>query len=351
MWYTTLMDKEYSLRLIEKLSQATGLPGYEDDVRKIIKEELKDFEYSQDNIGNLVYTFKGKEDGKTILFCAHMDEIGFMVSDILETGYLRLISLGGWSTLTLPSSPVEVINQKGERHYGIIGQISPHFIKKNQSVNVPDLSELFVDIGANDDKDVKESFGIAIGDLVVPVAPFKYIKETDRVFSKAFDDRIGCAVLVELIRTFKECNNTVIFAFTTQEEVGERGSAVLKNYIHPDITIVVEGAPADDMPSGPAHPLTREGKGAHIRIFDPSHIGSRDVLDRLRRVASSNGIIIQEAIRTGGGTDAVTMSQSGRGSKCVVTGVATRHAHSHNSSISLFDYYELIKLLIGFYQE
>ena len=79
------MDKDYSLELIEKLSQATGLPGYEDDVRKIIKEELKDFEYSQDNIGNLVYTFKGKEDGKTILFCAHMDEIGFMVSDILET--------------------------------------------------------------------------------------------------------------------------------------------------------------------------------------------------------------------------------------------------------------------------
>ena len=345
-----LMDKDYSISLIERLSQAPGPSGFEDEVRSIIRKEMEGLgcTIEEDNIGNLVCTFRGEPNGKTILFAAHMDEVGFMVSDILETGYLRLINLGGWSTLTLPSSPVEVINSRGEKHYGVIGQISPHFIKKGTPVTVPELSDLFVDIGAASAEEVKDVFGIRIGDIAVPVAPFKYVPETDRIFSKAFDDRIGCAVLIETAKRFSKGKNTCIFAFTTQEEVGERGSSVLKNYVHPDYSVIVEGAPADDMPSGPAHPLTCQEKGAHIRLFDPTHIAGREIIDKLRRIASRDGIVIQEAIRTGGGTDAVTMSRAGRGSKAIVTGVATRYAHSHNSSISLFDYSELIRLLSGF---
>ncbi|MGN0906445.1 MAG: M42 family metallopeptidase [Bullifex sp.] len=344
------MDKDYSVSLIERLSQAPGPSGFEDPVRDIIRKEMEGLgcAIDEDGIGNLVCTFRGQPDGKTILFASHMDEVGFMVSDILENGYLRLINLGGWSTLTLPSSPVEVISSKGDRHYGVIGQISPHFIKKGTPLTVPELSELFVDIGSSSAEEVKDVFGIRIGDIAVPVAPFKYVPETDRVFSKAFDDRIGCAVLIETARQLKGSRNTCIFAFTTQEEVGERGSSVLKNYIHPDYSVIVEGAPADDMPSGPAHPLTCQGKGAHIRLFDPTHIASREIVDSLRMLAERDGIMIQEAIRTGGGTDAVTMSRAGRGSKTIVTGVATRYAHSHVSSVSLFDYYELIRLISGF---
>ncbi|MDY5908619.1 MAG: M42 family peptidase, partial [Bullifex sp.] len=141
------MDKDYSISLIERLSQAPGPSGFEDEVRSIIRKEMEGLgcTIEEDNIGNLVCTFRGEPNGKTILFAAHMDEVGFMVSDILETGYLGLINLGGWSTLTLPSSPVEVINSRGEKHYGVIGQISPHFIKKGTPVTVPELSDLFVD--------------------------------------------------------------------------------------------------------------------------------------------------------------------------------------------------------------
>lgn len=300
---------------------------------------------TEDNAGNLIYTFKGREGGRTICFAAHQDEVGFMVSDILDTGFLRLIQIGGWSTLTLPSSPVEVITSSGDKVYGVIGQISPHFIKKGAPLQVPSLEDLFVDVGAADRSDVTDKLGIRIGDVVVPVAPFRYVPQTGRLFSKAFDDRIGCAVLIEAALSVWNPENTLIFAFTTQEEVGERGSAVLATYLNADYSVIVEGAPADDMPSGPVHPMTCQGRGAHVRLFDPTHIAPRDLIDRIRKIGQDSGIVIQEAIRTGGGTDACTLSHAIGGTKAVVTGVPVRYAHSHNCSISMYDYDEMVRLL------
>lgn len=343
------MKREQSIKLIEELSQASGVSGFEEDVRAVIRKYMTKAEgcvLNEDAAGNLVYTFKGsKANGRTICFAAHQDEVGFMVCDILETGFLRLIQIGGWSTLTLPSSPVEVITQSGRHVYGVIGQISPHFIKKGTPVTVPDLSDLFVDIGASSKEESEEKLGVRVGDVVVPVAPFRYIPETERIFSKAFDDRIGCAVLIEAALKVRNPENTLVFAFTTQEEVGERGSAVLATYLKADYTVVVEGAPADDMPSGPVHPMTCQGKGAHVRIFDPTHIADKTLLNKIREIGKNREITIQEAIRTGGGTDAVTLSKSIGGSKAIVTGVPVRYAHSHNCSIDLYDYDEMVKLL------
>ncbi len=341
------MDREFSLTLIKQLTEASGVSGYENKVSNVIKNYMKElgFKENTDNANNLIYTHQGQEGGKTICLAAHMDEIGFMVFDILDSGYLRFIQVGGWSTLTLPSSPVEVITRNGEKHFGVIGQISPHFLKKGDTLQVPQTEELFIDIGAKNRDDVLNNFGINIGDIIVPKAPFSYIERTGKIFSKAFDDRIGCAVLIEVAKKLKDCNNTIIFAFTTQEEVGERGSKILSTYIEPDYSIIIEGAPADDMPSGPLHPLTQQGKGAHIRIFDPTHIANLDLLNKLRTIAQEKEIVTQEAIRTGGGTDAVTLFASTKGSKAIVTGVPTRFAHSHISSIDLFDYEEEIKLI------
>ncbi len=341
------MDREFSIKLIKDLTSACGVSGFETEVRAVIQSYMRGlgYEESTDNADNLIYTHKGKESGKTICFASHMDEVGFMVNDILDTGYLRFINIGGWSTLTLPSSPVEVVTQSGEKHFGVIGQISPHFLKKGAPIQVPQIDELFIDVGAKDREDAINNFGINIGDFIVPYAPFSYIKKSGKVFAKGFDDRIGCAVLIEVARELKECDNTIIFAFTTQEEVGERGSRILSTYIKPDYSIIVEGAPADDMPSGPARPITQQGKGAHIRIFDPTHIGDRVLLEKLRTCAKEKEIFTQEAIRTGGGTDAVTLFASKGGSRAIVTGVPTRFAHSHISSIDMFDYEEEVKLL------
>lgn len=337
--------------LIKRLTQATGLSGYERAIGDIVVNELKGLAtVSRDRVGNVLAQFPGADpNGPKILLAAHQDEIGFIVSEILPSGFLRIFNIGGWNAVTLPSSPVSVLNSLGASLPGIIGQISPHFLKKGSTPQVPELEDLFVDIGAGDAQEVREVFHVELGALVVPVAPFLVVEQTGCVMSKAFDDRIGVAALVEVgkrLAGVSHCAN-VTLAATVQEEVGTRGARVLANYTDADLVLVVEGAPADDMPGGPSQPQTSVGKGAHVRIFDPTHIGHRGLLDHIRGLARRNSIRVQEAVRKGGGTDAVMLALADRGIPCVVTGVPVRYAHSHNCLISLSDYENLIDLLVS----
>ncbi len=337
--------------LIKRLTQAAGLSGYEKDIGDIVADELKGIAaVSRDRVGNVLAQFPGTDtQGPKILLAAHQDEIGFIVSDILPSGFLRIFNIGGWNAVTLPSSPVSVLNSQGALIPGIIGQLSPHFLKKGSVPQVPELEDLFIDIGAGSAQEAREVFKVEPGSLVVPVAPFQVVEQTGCVMSKAFDDRIGVAALVEVGKRIAASHHraSVTLVATVQEEVGTRGARVLANYTDADLVLVVEGAPADDMPGGPAQPQTSVGKGAHVRIFDPTHIGHRGLLNHIRGLARRNSIKIQEAVRKGGGTDAVMLALADRGIPCVVTGVPVRYAHSHNCLISLHDYENLIDLLVS----
>ena len=344
--------KQHSITLIERLTQASGLSGHEKDIGDIFRKELSVYTdlIETDNVGNVVATFVGTNpEGPAILFAAHQDEIGFIVSDILDNGFLRIFNIGGWNTVTLPSSPVKVQNSEGRMIDGIIGQLSLLFLKKGATQQITVLEDLFVDIGASSADEVRFLFHIDIGALVVPVAPFSYVKEKDVVMSKAFDDRIGIAALIEIGKRIahEEHQATVMLAATVQEEVGTRGAKVLANALNADMAIIVEGAPADDIPGGPSHPQTRVGNGAHVRLFDPTHIGHPGLLQHIDEVAHESNIKIQKAVRKGGGTDAVALSLAQKGIPSVVTGVPVRYAHSHNCLISLKDYFSLIDLLVG----
>ncbi|MDY0371220.1 MAG: M20/M25/M40 family metallo-hydrolase [Sphaerochaetaceae bacterium] len=338
-----------SLALIERLTLVAGPSGFEKPVGDIIREHLASIgSFTTDPIGNIVCEIPGTNaQSPRILLAAHQDEIAFMVSDILDNGFLHFIAIGGWNPLTLPSSPVEVIANNGKKIPGIIGQLSPHFLKKGATPQVPQLEELCIDIGASSAEEVRALFNIQLGALVLPVTNFSYIPQTNCIISKAFDDRIGVATLIELgqLLVKNPIEATVILAFTVQEEVGTRGAKVLANYIGAEAAIVVEGAPADDIPGGPQHPQTCIGKGAHVRIFDPTHIGHPKLLDCAREAAKKGAIPIQETVRKGGGTDAMILALAGRGIPSIVTGVPVRYAHSHNCLISLSDYHNLILLL------
>ncbi|AEC03004.1 Glutamyl aminopeptidase [Parasphaerochaeta coccoides DSM 17374] len=340
---------------IGRLVQASGISGFEKEVGTIIKDMIgsRVDQVEEDAVGNIIMTIKGTDPGNgRVIFAAHQDEVGFLVDVVEKGGFLRLVAIGGWNPVTLPSSPVTIITRDGKRHHGVIGQLSPHFQPKGAPPSVPSLDDLFVDVGASSDKDVEEIFGIRRGDIVVPEASFTWVRETGVMMGKAMDDRIGVAALIELAYALtqdgKRPVSTVILAFTVQEEVGTRGAGVVANYLDGDAAIIVEGAPADDMPGGPAIAQTRRGKGAHVRIFDPTHIGHRGVLDLLRGIAHAQGIQVQEAVRKGGGTDAVKLSVAQRGIPAVVTGVPVRYAHSHESTASLFDFNELVRLLSAF---
>ena len=352
-----MRTEQETINLIKRLTLASGLPGFEQDITRILQEGLNgrsDF-FTVDRIGNALWTLENTlensdcstADMPKILLAAHQDEIGFIVSEILTTGFIRIHNLGSWNPVTLPSSPVEIVNRQGNKIPGIIGHISPHFLKDRKS-DVPELPDLFVDIGAASRFEVVEGFGIQVGDFVVPVTAFSYNEISRCIMSKAFDDRIGTAALVELgLRLAGKSGreNITILAATVQEEVGTRGAAVLANYIDADIAIIVEGAPADDLPGGPINPKTSVRNGAHVRIFDPTMIAHRGLLKFVRDTAVENGIQIQETIRKGGGTDGRELHLAGRGIPSIVTGVPVRYAHSHNCLISIDDFYQLVDLL------
>jgi putative aminopeptidase FrvX len=339
-----------SLKLIEELTLAAGLPGFEGEVTGIFRRELGPH-CDVDRIGNSVCTVEpasvGERSSVSILFAAHQDEIGFMVASVLAGGFLRLQPLGGWNPVTLPASPVTVINREGERFPGIIGYVPPHFAG-NREGSLPAMEELFVDIGALSADEVHGRFGVYPGDLVVPVTRFAWNRRSRTLCSKAFDDRIGIAALIETaarVREIPERANRLLFAATVQEEVGTRGAAVLGGSCEADVVIVVEGAPADDIPGGPETAQTRLGGGAHVRIFDPTMIAHPRLLAHVRAVAAQRGIRIQESVRRGGGTDAKVLHLAGAGKPAVVLGVPVRYAHSHNSMICLDDYLALLDLL------
>lgn len=336
------------IELLKRLTLESGISGSENKIAEIMKDELSGYtSHNKDNMGSVSFEYKGSSEKPKIMFVAHMDEIGFIVADILTTGFLKLQNIGGWNPNTLLSSPVEVINYKGEKYPGIIGAVPVHFLKNRQDVK-PEINNMFVDIGAASKEDVMENFGIQLGDQIVPVTNFHYSQKNRRMFSKAFDDRAGIAAVIEIgkILAEKEHPNTVYCVGSVQEEVGTRGAQTIANYTDADICIVLEGAPADDIPGIPFSPQTGVGKGAHVRLFDPTMIVKSELKDFVIECANSNNIKIQLTVRKGGGTDGRQFHVANRGIPTIVLGVPVRYAHSHNCISSMDDFDELIKLLV-----
>lgn len=335
------------IELLKKLTLESGISGSENKIAEIMKSELSGYsDLKKDNMGSITFEYKGNSQKPKIMFVAHMDEIGFIVGDILQSGFLKLQSIGGWNPNTLLSSPVDVINSKGEKYPGIIGAVPIHFLKNRQDAK-PEIHNMFVDIGATSKEDVRQNFGIQIGDQIVPVTNFYFSEQNRRMFSKAFDDRAGVAATIEIGKKLveKEHPNTVYCVGSVQEEVGTRGAQTISNYTGADICFVLEGAPADDIPGIPHNSQTAVGKGAHVRIFDPTMIVNPKLKNFVVEIAEENKINIQPTVRKGGGTDGRQFHVANRGIPTIVLGIPVRYAHSHNCISSMDDFDELIKLL------
>ncbi len=333
-----------SLELLNQLTLAAGISGHESGITQIMKEHLSGWQYEQDRMGNITFIKKGKESGKKLLFIAHQDEIGFIVADILPSGMLKMQEIGGWDPSTLLSSPVDIINDHGQKIPGIIGSIPKHFLSEGPVL--PQISNMFIDIGAIDKEDVLNNYGITLGSPVIPVCRNFYNEKSHRMFSKAFDDRAGIAALIDLGLKMQEeeVENTIYLCGSVQEEVGTRGAQAIAAYTDADVCFVLEGAPADDIPGLPGIPQTCVGKGVHLRIFDPTLIISPQLKNKIIKIAEEYNIPVQPAVRRGGGTDGRQIHTANRGIPTIVLGVPVRFAHSHNCQISLDDYELLVTL-------
>ena len=349
------MTKEESLYLIERLSNASGVSGFEDDVTEIAKEFSAPFAtVTEDQIRN-VYIKLGehKPDSPTILFDAHSDEVGFIVQAIKPNGTLRFLPLGGWVPNTIPAHKVRIKTSMGKEVTGIIASKPPHFMTDAERKEVQTIEDMVIDVGCTSAKEVVEKLAIAIGDPVIPDVTFDYFEATDVMVGKAFDCRIGCACLLETLKHLaeEECDFNVVGTMTAQEEVGERGITVAMNNIKPDLAIVFEGCPADDTFSEEYMIQSGLKRGPMLRNFDVSMITNPRFQRFANEVAKKYGLPMQNSVRKGGRTNGAMINLVNRGVPTIVIGVPVRYAHTHYGYVAYEDYQVAHQLAVAIVNE
>jgi endoglucanase len=333
--------KDATLKLLEELTQAHGAPGGEGPVRAIFQRELKRWPLTQDGMGGAICTLPSKVDGPRVVVTAHFDEVGFMVQHITEEGFLRFIALGGWWTHNLLSQRVRVRTRSGDEILGVVATIPPHLMSQNQQERLMPIEKLAIDVGARDWSEAEETFGIRLGDPIVPESPLVRMQNPDLLLSKAFDNRVGVALMIQVLQQAAQegTPNTLVGVGTVQEEMGMRGARPAANTVDADVALVLEGPPADDSPGfARADAQGRLGGGVQIRVMDASAIMHRELVDWVRDVAEETGIPHQVTVRRAGGTDAAPFQTAAGGAPVVVLGVPARYIHTHNAIIDINDY-------------
>ena len=340
--------KRETMELLRKLTEADGVPGFEDEVRAIMREELEGLaEFELDNLGSLVCKKAGQSDSPRIIIPAHMDEVGFMVKDVTDQGYLRFAPLGGWLDQTLLGHMVTVYTRKG-RLDGVIGSAPPHLTPREERDKVIKRQKMFIDVGARDKKHAQEKLGVRIGDPIVPQQAFKKIGDGKHLLSKAWDDRVGCVLIIDLFKALARAEhpNAVFGVGTTQEEVGTRGAKTAADVVDPDFCIVLEVGLATDTPGIENQPKIELGGGPDICVLEAGTIPDRRFMNFVLDLAEKKDIPYQLSLMEGGSTDARPIHIHHRGVPSVVIGVPSRYIHSHAGLIHSADYDSTLKLLV-----
>ncbi len=308
--------------LIEKLCNAYGVSGDEGEIRNIIKAEIEPYVSSMttDMLGNLIAYKKGRNSSKKIMISAHMDEVGFIVSAITEKGYLKFKTVGGIDTRVILGK--KIVFRNGTK--GIIGVKAIHLLSEGERDSVPKVKDLYIDIGTSS-KDEAEKF-VAVGDY----ATFDTVYEKlggSRIKAKAIDDRAGCAVLAELLKEEQEFD--LYACFTTQEEVGLRGSTVCAEAINPDVALVLESTTCSDVYKvEPECEVTHCGGGVALSFMDGRTIVNKEHLEQLMAMAERNSVKYQLKRTTAGGNDAGSIHLSSGGVVTASVSVPCRYLHS-----------------------
>ncbi|MBI3659276.1 M42 family metallopeptidase [Candidatus Acetothermia bacterium] len=341
-----------TIQLMEKLSNAFGVAGFEHEVRTEIEKLVKPLsdETRVDALGNLIATRKGK-DGFTLMLDAHMDEVGLIVSYVEERGFLRFATLGGWDARVLPAQVVQVQTRSGKKSTGVIGCLPPHVLKPEDREKPFKIEDLFIDIGAESIEEAT-GMGVRIGDPAVPFYPFTQLTE-NLIGGKAFDDRAGCAVMIRVLEALKNAklDLTLVCNFAVAEEIGARGARTAAYQVKPDLALALEGTIGADVPGvAPARQPTGLGKGPAITIVDNSLVASRRVVEALEKLAEKTKMAYQYKLPIYGGTDAGGIHTTGAGVESGVLSVPCRYIHSQFSLMRLDDFEQTAKLATEFAQ-
>ncbi len=336
-----------TLEMMRSLTEAPGVPGQERAVRDVMRRYLEPLgEVLVDHLGSIIGRKVGQADGPKIMLAGHLDEIGFMVTRITDEGFLKFQMLGGWWSQVMLAQRVAVYTRTGPI-IGVIGSKPPHILADEEKQKPADQKAMFIDVGAASRAEA-EAWGIRPGAMVVPAAPWTEMHNPRLLMAKAWDNRFGCALAIEVLRQLQGTDhpNVVYGVGTVQEEVGLRGATTSANLIGPDIGFAFDTGIAGDMPGiTPDDAAGKLGQGPVILIFDGSLVPHTGLRDLVIEVAEQEGVPIQFDRVAGGGTDAGRIQLYGAGVPSLVVGVAVRYIHTHAAILHRDDFDQAARLM------
>ncbi len=335
-------------RLLAELADAPGPSGYEEAVRAIMVRELKPQadRIRYDGVGSVIAEQGGS--GPTVMLDAHMDELGGMVRRVTPTGFLSMQMLGGWLDQALPDQRWIIIGSKGPVH-AVTGIRDVHVVPADERTRVYPRDGLYLDVGAKTAAEVA-ALGISPGDPVVPDSPFTVLGKGDRYLGKAWDDRVGCAVVIEALRRLRASGhpNRLVVAATVQEEIGLRGARTAADLIKPDIGIAIEGGIAGDSPGrNPEETQAVLGAGPGLFLYDSSTLPNRRFVALVNEVAAAKAIPLQHDLVQGYGDDSAAIQATAGGVPTVNLVVPARYTHAHNGIIDRADFDRTVDLVVA----
>jgi putative aminopeptidase FrvX len=337
-----------TLTMLKDLTDAKGVPGNEREVREVMKKYIEPFadEVTTDNLGSLIAKKVGNENGPKIMVAGHLDEVGFMITQIDSKGFLRFQTVGGWWSQVMLAQRVTIVTGKGEVT-GVIGSKPPHILPPEARKKPVEIKDMFIDIGASSREEVLE-WGVKPGDMVVPHFEFTVMNNEKMLLAKAWDNRIGCAIAIDVLRNLKDEQhpNVVYGVGTVQEEVGLRGARTAAAKIQPDIGFGVDVGIAGDTPGvSDKEASSKMGDGPQIILYDASMVSHKGLRDFVTNTADEHNIPYQFDAIAGGGTDSGAIHLTANGVPALSITIATRYIHSHAAMLHRDDYENAVKLI------
>src|SRR5574341_1888248 len=325
------------IELIRRLVESYGPSGHEDQIRALILEEIDGLadNVTVDALGNVIAWRRcGQRDARRVMLSAHMDEIGVMITHVDKNGFLRFTNIGGLGPVTLVGNRVRFAS-------GAIGAI---FVEQRDDLTkVPTMAQLYIDAGCGD-----EPHGIRVGDAAGMAR--EMVVQGDHLIAKSMDDRIGCALQIEVMRRLKKPGNDVAFVFSTQEEVGLRGARTAAYGVDPHLGIAIDVTGSGDTPKGSKIEVGL-GNGPAIKIKDGGMLADRDVIALMEAAAERANVPYQREVQLGGTTDASSMQLVRAGVKAGCLSVPCRYIHTTSETVNLHDVENGVKLLAALLKE
>lgn len=351
MSFTISLDEMFSY--VKTLSEAIGPSGREYSVRDLVVEMLRECADKVwiDSLGNVIALKRGKGDGSRFMIAAHMDEIGLFITHIEDSGFLRVQPIGGVQEKSLVFQRVVIRTRDGRVYRGVVGLKPIHTAKPEELRQVPEIKDLFIDVGASSRDEVK-SMGIEVGDIAVLDRDVVKLG-SKRLTGKAFDDRVGLAIALKAFKLVENNDVDIYLVATVQEEVGLKGARTAAYAINPHAALAIDVTVANDLPNIPQHEwFTALGRGPAIKIADgrgsSGIIVHKEIVDKLIEVAKSLNIPYQLEVLTGGTTDASAIQLNREGVPTGVVSIPTRYLHSAVEVIDIDDVVNTVKLIKGF---